>query len=223
VLFYIRVKPPFFAKTAFRAVSGDKDGVIPHGPQAFADAAEQLGMVAARKIGATYAPGKQHVAHKGAPGLGAEKHHMAGRMPRAMAHQQRALAQGDGIAIGQPASGYKRLGSRKSKHRTLLGQSVNPVLVSRVRAYDGQRQLRSQLRCSTRMVDVRMGEPNGGERDRVALRSSQDAGQVTTGVDDCANACDIAPHQRAVLLKCSDGNCFVFQHRSIFTEIVAAS
>jgi len=74
----IRIALPLFAKYALRAVPGDEDRVITHGPKALLDAADELGVFALWKVGAANAAGKQHVAHKRALCLRAVKHHVAG-------------------------------------------------------------------------------------------------------------------------------------------------
>ena len=59
-----------------------------HGPQTLSDAGDQIVVIALRKIGAANAARKQHIAHKSALDFGRIKHHMAGRVARAVAHLQ---------------------------------------------------------------------------------------------------------------------------------------
>jgi len=71
------------------------------------DAIDQVLVVALREIGAANAAGKQHIADKGALDVGRIEHDMAGRVPRAVAHLQGVRAQGDGVAVAQPACGFE--------------------------------------------------------------------------------------------------------------------
>jgi hypothetical protein len=45
-------------------MAGDEDGVVAVGPQALRDAVEELLVIAAGKISAAHAAGKQHIAYK---------------------------------------------------------------------------------------------------------------------------------------------------------------
>ena len=98
---------PLAAKGAFGAMSWYEHRVVTHGPQALGDAIDQVLVVALREIGAANAAGKQHIADKGALDVGRIKHDMAGRVPWAVTHLQSVRAQGDGIAVTQPARGFE--------------------------------------------------------------------------------------------------------------------
>ena len=125
---------------------------VAHGPEALGDAVDQLLVVALGEIGAADAAGKQHVTDKGALDLRGVEHHVARCVARAMAHLQRLVADLHGIAIVQPARRREMLRGRKTKHRALLRQAINPELVPRVRADDGQLQPLGQLARAARMV-----------------------------------------------------------------------
>ena len=113
-------------------------------------------MVAAGEIGAAYAAGEQHVADESAPSLRAVEHHMAGGVAWAVAHIQRAVADHDLVAVGQPTRRLEGLGRREAEHLCLLGQSVDPELVARMRADDRQPELARQRPGAAGMVDVCM-------------------------------------------------------------------
>jgi hypothetical protein len=55
----------------------------------------------------------------------------------------------------------------------LLGQAVDPELVARVRADDGQAQPLRQLARAARVVDVGVREPDGLQVQAQALRFGQ--------------------------------------------------
>ena len=90
-----------------------------------------------RKIGATNGACEQHIANKGALDFGAIEHHMPRRVSGCVAHGERAVANANRIAIVQPSRGREGLGLGKAKHLALLGQTVDPELVARMRADDG--------------------------------------------------------------------------------------
>jgi len=79
---------------------------------------------------------------------------------RAVPNVQSVRTQGDGIAIGQPPGGRENFCIRKLKHATLIRQTINPKLVTRVRPHDGQIQFTRQNRCTACVINVRVREPN---------------------------------------------------------------
>ena len=97
-------------------------------------------MVALREIRAADAARKQHIAHKGPVDLRRVEHHMARCVAGAVAHVQGLVADLHLVAIVQPARGREMLRGRKTKHRALLRQPIDPELVARVRPHDGQLQ-----------------------------------------------------------------------------------
>ena len=193
-------------------MAGNEHRLIAHGPQALADAAEQLLVVALRKIGAANAAGEQHIAHKHPLRGRAVKHHMAWRVARAVAHGQGAVPNRDRVAIGQPTRGREVLRERKTKHLALLRQAVDPKLITGVRPHDGQTQAAGQLTHATGVVDVRVREPNGLERHTQSRHLGQQHVQITTGVDDRGVHGFVAPHDGAVLRKGGDGDGEVLEH-----------
>jgi len=192
---HVGVAAPLAPEGAFRAVARNEHRVIAHGPQTLGDAGNQRGLVALRKIGPANGTGKQHVADKGALGLGGIKHHVARRVARAVAHGQFTLPYPHRVSILQPPRGLECLRGRKAKHLALLRQAVNPELVARVRTDDGQLQPLGQLACATGMVNMRMGQQNLRELQAQALDLGQHPVQVTAGIDDCSLLGLVAPDQ----------------------------
>lgn len=137
----------------------DEDCAIAHGPQALRDALKQLAMVTLRKVCAAYAARKQHVTHKSALDVGRVKHHMARRVARAVAYLQHMRTHLDLVTVVHLARGREALRLWKTKHAALLRQAIDPKLVSRVGAHNGQPQALGKLPRAARMVDVRMGKP----------------------------------------------------------------
>ena len=83
---HIRVAHSFTSKGAFRSVPWNEHRVVTHGPQALGDAVDQVLVVASWKIGTAYAASKQHITDKSTLDLWRIKHHMTGRVTRAVAH-----------------------------------------------------------------------------------------------------------------------------------------
>ena len=140
---------------------------------------------------------------------------MAGRVAGAVAHIQAFIADLHLVAIVQPARGREMLRGRKSKHRALLRQAVDPELVAGVRADDGQREPLCQLACAARVVDVGVGEPDGLQVQTQALDFGQQPIQIAAGVDDGGVPGLVAPDEGAVLLELGDGNGEVVEHQSV--------
>src|SRR3990167_6409511 len=134
---HIGVAAPLAPEGAFRAMAGDENRLVAHGPEALGDAVDELFVVALGEVGAANAAGKKHVAHKRTVDLRGVEHHMAGRVAGAMAHLQYFVADLHLVAIVQPAGGCEGERGREAEHGALLRQAVNPELVARVRAHDG--------------------------------------------------------------------------------------
>lgn len=209
---------PLVADAAFGAVAGNEDGVVAQGPELLADAAQELGMVAAREVGAPDAACKEDVAHKGALQIGTVKNDVARGVAWAVVHGEAVAAEGDGVAargvVAEPACGRECLAGRKAEHGALLGQCVNPVLVGRMRADDGQLQAAGEFGCCAGVVDVGVGEPDLLERDGARLTGGQQGLEVASGVNDSACAAGVVPDDGAVLREGGDGQGDVVQHGS---------
>ncbi|MNT54204.1 hypothetical protein D3C72_1913440 [compost metagenome] len=129
-----------------------------------------------------------------------------------MAYVQGFLANRYCVAIVQPACWRERLHGWKTEHLALLGQPVNPELVAFLRADDGQLHFLCQLTCAACMVDMRMGQPDGFEREAQAFDFPADLLQIAARIDDGSLHGLVAPHQRTVLLELGDGNGVVVEH-----------
>ena len=209
---HIRVAAPLTAKGALGTMAGDEHRVVAHGPQALGDAVDQILVVALGEIGAANAASEQHIADKSALYFGRIKHHVSWGVPWAVAHLQSVRPQGNGVAVTQPARGRESAGGRE----TIVGrrslEAIDPKLIPWVRPDDGQLQSLSQLGGATRVVDVRMGDPNRHQFDAQLLASVLEHIQVATRVDDGRGHALVLPDHRAVLLKGRDGDGFVVEH-----------
>ena len=201
-----RVALALAPKAAFRAVAGDEDGVVAHGPQALGDAVDELLVVALGEVGAADAAGKQHIAHEGVARAFVEEHHVAGGVAGAVQHFERVLANADLVAIFQPSGGGEQLGLREAEHLALLGQAVDPELVAGVRADDGQVELARQRAGAARVVDVRVREPQGLEEQAALFHRFEQLAQVAARVDQRGLVRFIAPDEGTVLFERGDGD-----------------
>jgi hypothetical protein len=93
-----------------------------------------------------------------------------------------------------------------------LGQAINPKLITGVGADDGQLVFLGQIGGGTRMVNVRVGDPNLFERHTQLSTGIFQQGQITPGVDDGPLHRVITPDDGAILLERCNGNGFVLEH-----------
>src|SRR5690606_7435049 len=89
------------AKTSAGAVAADETDVIAKRQQLFLDRPDQRVMVAARQVGPSDRPLKQHVADMSEPGLAVVEHDMAWRMPRTMKYLELMPGKGHRVAFRQ--------------------------------------------------------------------------------------------------------------------------
>ena len=169
-------------------------------------------MVTTGKVRAAHAAHKQHIAHKRTFGFLRVKHHMARCVARAVAHIQGAIANLNRVAIDQPTVGCERFTQGKVEHAALVGQSIDPELVTHVWADDGQVQLLGQFCHPTCVVNVRVGEPDCLQLQIAIGNSLLEFVQIATGVDDGGLVGFTAPHDGTVLCKRCDRNGVVAKH-----------
>lgn len=188
------------------SVAGNEAHIIAEGKQLFTDGMHQRVEVSLGKIGAADRALKQHVAHHGDPGDGIEEHHMSGCVAGAMENLQSLVADGDGIAVLQPAVGREAVGERKAEHPALLRQFVDPEAVLALRPFDGQVLLARQCRDAAHMVEVPVGAEDFLQRDALFGDGGEEIIQVAAGVDQRAPHGFFAPDKTAILLVGRDGN-----------------
>lgn len=201
-----------FAEGAFRAVARGEGHVVAQWQQLGLDRVDQVGVVALREVGAADAAGKQHIAHEGMAGAFVEEHHVAGRVAGAVQHLERVLADADLVAVVQPSCGREVFGLWEAEHLALLGQAVDPELVTGVWTDDRQVELARQRAGAARVVDVRVGEPKGLEDQAALFHGLEQLAQVTPRVDQGRLVRGVAPDERAVLFERGDGDGEALEH-----------
>ena len=193
-------------------MAGNEHGVVAHGPQALRDAADQIVIVATREVAAPNAACKQHIAHKRTLEFRRVKHHMAGRVPRAMTHLQGVLAEGHGVVVMQPTRGFERRGRWEAVVHGGRGQVVNPKLIAFMGADDGQVQLLGQFGRGACMVNVGVGDPNLFKLDAEFCAGVEQHGEISAWIDDGRLHGFVTPHNGTILLKWRNGNGLIVQH-----------
>src|SRR6476620_3657287 len=94
-----RVGAPLVAEGRYRTMSRDEGGVVAHRPQLLGDRADQLLLVAARKIPPPDRALEQDVADRREVRGRMVEHDMAGGVARAMAHIEGQIADGHLVAV----------------------------------------------------------------------------------------------------------------------------
>jgi len=133
-------------------VARNKHGLITHWPKPLCDAVDQVLVVALGEICAADAACKQDIAHKGASYVRRIKHHVAGRVPGAVAHLEGVGPQCHRVFVVKPARGFKRPCRREAIARRGHSQAINPKLIACMRADDGQVQALCQVCGGAGMV-----------------------------------------------------------------------
>src|SRR3954470_13521198 len=90
------------------AVAGDERGVVAHRPKPGGDRADQLLLIAVRKIPAAARALEQHVAHQRALRFRVVEDDVGGGVAGAMADVEGELADWDLVAVGEPARWLER-------------------------------------------------------------------------------------------------------------------
>src|SRR5690606_8351323 len=163
-------------------------------------------MVAAREVRATDRPVEQHVAHDGEPRLAMEEHDMPRRVAGAMDDLERLLAEGDGVAVLEPAVGLERVEPRKAEALALLRQLRDPEGVLALRPLDRHRVTAGELGSLPAMVDVAVGEQDLLDVRPELSQRVVDAVEIAARVDDGGAAGFLAAQHGAVLRERGHGN-----------------
>jgi hypothetical protein len=97
----------------------------------------------------------------------------------------------------------------------LLGQAVDPELVTHMRANDGQAQAPRQFGRAAGMVYVCMRQPDLHQLQAQALDFGQDVVQITAGVDHGRLHRLVAPDQGTILLERGNWEGGVVKHGGV--------
>src|SRR6185369_7799582 len=132
-----RVRLPLLAEGRHRPVTRHEADVVAQRPEPRGDRLDQLGVVAAREVGAPDRALEKHVADLGEPRLAVEEDHMPGRVAGAVVDLELRLAEGNLIAVVEPAVGRE---APRARHAPLGRRGldlVDPEGVVGVRSLDG--------------------------------------------------------------------------------------
>lgn len=109
-----------FAEGRHRPMPRHEAHVVAQRQQLGEDAADELTVIAAGKIGAPDRAGEEHVADEGEPLVGREVDHVPRRVARDVEDFQRVLSHLYRVALFEPLIGQERLGFAKAKGAGLL-------------------------------------------------------------------------------------------------------
>ena len=176
--------------------------LISQGPQLFANAADQLTVIAPRKVRAADGTGKQDVPDEGdRTGLVIE-HHVARGMPGAVDHLQRFGTKVHHVAVLKPAIGFKGHGRLKPVAQAVVGQTVDPELVVAMRSFDGNAHACRQRRGAGTMVEVSVCQEDLLEGRTEPGQLVDNAIHVATRIDHSCLGSLLANQDGTVLREC---------------------
>ena len=145
------------------AVSRDDAGIFGQDEQFGADIMDEVGVVAAREVGSAYGFVKQYVARDEQPCFGAVENDVAGRVAGDVQDLEGMAADLERFAFGQPTGRLECGGNGKAVLGGCFGQGLEQETVVRMRAYDGDGAVFPQFHHAAGMVEVSVGQPNGGQ------------------------------------------------------------
>src|SRR5690606_37602136 len=140
----------------------------------------------------------------GEASLAVKEDHVAGRVAGTVEDLPRRLAQGQNVAIVQPACGGEGAGLGQAVLLALGGNQVDPELVLKMRADDVETGLLLHFGGGAGMVQVAVGEPDGVQRQAAPRDLAQYSVDRAAGIDDGGLVRLGAPYGGAVLLKRGD-------------------
>ena len=161
-------------------------------------------MVPAGQVGAADRALEHHIADQGEAGVAAHEHDAAGRVSGGVPDIEGEAADGDGIALGEPAIRRDRSGIVEAVTRAGLGQGVEQEPVRLVRPLDGDAEPLLQLGGAAGMVDMAMRQQDLLDLDALRVDRGLDPIQITSGIDHSADLGGVVPNQGTILLERGD-------------------
>src|SRR5579872_5403730 len=132
------IAPALGTEGRHRSVPRHESHVIAERKEPLAGRSDQRLVVAARKIGAAYRAGEEHITHPGAALPRMKEHHVSGRVTRAMKHFERLRAHRDPVVLLEPPVGLEGACRREAELRGGGRQRLDPEPVLALRAFDRQ-------------------------------------------------------------------------------------
>src|SRR3546814_7058949 len=133
------------------------------------------------------------------------KHDMPRGVPRTVDYVELKMADGDRIAIDQPAVGFEGFADH-AESRAILGKGLDPEAVVLVRPLDRHAQLLREHPRLPAMVHMAMGDEDLLDLYPGLLHRFFQLGQVAAGIDEGRLVRRGAPQQGAILLKSGKRN-----------------
>lgn len=182
----------------------NKFNVITEGEESLANGADEVGMIAAWKIGAPNRSREQDIANEGNSVGQVKKHDMAGRVAGAVNHLKDLLPHRDGVTVLEPSIGGEGLERGKAKHLPLDWKLGDPEIIVAVGPLDGHTQALGENRRLATVVDMAMREKDLFDLDTSLPGHGLEVVDISTRVDKGSPASGGADNQRTVLGKRRD-------------------
>ena len=142
-------------------MTGDEGHIVAQWPELLRDRIDQVLVIAHGEIRTPDAALKEYVADDGELAGAMEENHVAGRVAGAVEAFQLKIADGDRLALFQPAvRRHVAHRPRQAEHLRLVFQLIEQHLVGLVRPDDLDAQRLLQFHRSACMVDMAMRQPD---------------------------------------------------------------
>ena len=187
-------------------MAGHEPHPVAERPQLVDDRVEQLLVVSAREVRPPDRALEQDVADEGDLVRGGVDHDVAGRMAGAMADVEHALAEGQRVAVLQPAVRLAGFELRNAVLRGLIGDRLDQPAVVLVRAEDRDARSALHRRRAARMVEMAMGQPDRRQLQPEMIDGGEELLRLSARIDEHRRFRPLVPHQRTILLERRDGD-----------------
>lgn len=175
--------------------------IVPEWEEPLPNRCDEVGVIAARKVGAADRALEEHVADLGDLRLAVEEDDMSGRMARTMEDFEPDFADLDLVTLLQPSVRPKTRHAGEAEHLALKSQPLNEEGIVGVGANDGDVVALRDLCSGPDMIDMAVGEQDALRCQRQLADGGIDGFDVTAWVDDGGVTRLCAPEQGAVLLE----------------------
>ena len=168
---------------------------------------DEVGVVAAREVGSAYGFVKQYVARDEQPRFGAVENDVAGRVAGDAGLGRR------GCRPERFASVSQRVGSNAGKRESRMGGRFRQGLQQEIVVWHegpmtGTGRCSWQFHHAAGMVEVSVGQPNGGQGEIFRVQLLQQVGNVAADIGQDGFAGFVIPQEGTVLAERGNGNDF---------------
>ena len=180
-------------------MSRNEGNVVTQRPELRDNGFDESVVIAAREIRSADRSLENHITDGGELRRLVEEDDVSRRVPRAVAHGQCLLTDGDGVMTVEPAIGCEGTGVDAVFFARFL-YLINPELIFRMRPFDGKVEAFREFGDAAGMIDMSMGNEDFLQRHAVLFDRAQDVVQIAAGIDHRRLVRFGAPQDGAVLL-----------------------